>query len=175
MQENAEVFLRFRPPTPREQAWILDQWGAEVDRMSAPKGRAGRLIGIMLIIFSTVHLVRQPTEVFSVGAMLVLAAFMLLLSGLSRNNAKLKARLQDALRRGDYLVAETVSTRIWVRRNRQFKVPMVTVGAAQTSDDYRLPSQYTQMISDQNIQGKSVLVLQITGSSRKLAVFQDKS
>ena len=172
--QSAEISLRFRPPTPREQVWILNQWGDEIDQMPVMKGRVGRLLGIVLIVFSTVYLVRQPTEVFSFVAMMGLAAFVLLLSGMNRKNARLKVRLQDALRRGDYLVAESVPIRLWVRHNRKFKVPMATVTSVQTNIDYRLPSKYIQQISNQNIQGAPVLVLQITGASRKLAVFQDK-
>lgn len=174
MKQSAEISLQFRPPTPREQARILSQWGDEINSMPAMKGRVGRLLGIILIVFSTAYLVRQPTEVFSFIAMMGLAAFVLLLSGMNRKNTRLKTRLQDALRRGDYLVAESVPIRLWVRRNRKFKVPMVTVISAQTNIDYRLPSKYIQQISNLNIQGAPVLLLKITGVTRKLAVFQDE-
>lgn len=175
MPKRAEQTWRFRPPTPREQAWIRSQWEAEIDQMPAPKGHAVRLIAIVLIAISTVYLIRQPTEIFPVGAITVVAAFMLLLANMSRKNAKLKLRLQEALRQGDYLVAEVVPTKIWMYQNGRFKKPMVTLGSLQTHEreDYRLPLQYAQRILDQNVQGIPVLVLQITGASRKLAVFRD--
>lgn len=171
MQERAETFLQFRLPTPQEQALIQRLWGAEVDRMPVRKGRMERLLGIMLSVFATVYLVREPTEIASFAAILAFAGLLLALSAGHRKNAALKARLQDAVRRGDYLVAESTAAKVWVRHNLGLSIPMVTM--AQSGEDYRLPSEFTRLIDDRDLRGTPVLAIQIKGSTRKLAVFRD--
>lgn len=170
MNPASEPIPGLRRPDAREQAWIAEHWGREIEQLTFRKnGRFLRFIGIFLAAMSGVGIARRDDNLAGMVITLILAAICFALSHILEKGKGTKDRRLQALATGDYYVAQAVSVRLghskYEGKRRGFAQVRLSDGRVLEGTHW-MPYRLAQPYIEQKIHNIPILVIQLPGEDR---------
>lgn len=170
MNPASEPIPGLRRPDAREQAWIAEHWGREIEQLTFRKnGRFLRFVAIFLAAMSGVGIARGEDDLAGVVIGLILAAICFALSHILEKGKGTKDRRLQALATGDYYVAQAVSVRLghskYEGKRRGFAQVRLSDGRV-LDGKYWMPYRLAQPYIEQKIHNIPILVIKLPGEDR---------
>ena len=174
MNPENEMIPGLRRPTPREQAWIAEHWGYEIQKKThRTNGKILRFVAIFLIAVGVAGSVRGGENL--VGSVICLIVG-LVCYGSSRaigKDAGKKDRRLLALATGDYYVAQATSVKIGYTLYQKYRDGSSEVRLSDgriLERNYKMPYRLAKPLIDRNINCIPILLIQLPGEHRILTI-----
>ena len=170
MKPTSEPIPGLRRPDAREQAWIAEHWGKEIEQNTLRlSGKIPRFIAAFLAAVGGASMVRDEGALDSAVVCLILAVICFAVSRAFGKTEGQKDRRLQALATGDYYVAQATSVRIGYihRRGSRDGVAEVRLADGRVLEGaHWMPYRLAEPLINQKINNIPILVIQFPGEDR---------